>query len=59
MDVGLAGRCAVITGGARGIGFATARLLATEGAKIALVDIDEDGIAPNMRVYEPGQRAGQ
>ena len=44
MDVGLAGRCAVVTGGARGIGYATARILAAEGAKVALVDIDEDGI---------------
>ena len=49
MDVGLAGRCAVITGGARGIGFATARALAAEGAKIALVDIDEDGIEAGAR----------
>ncbi|MGI9411866.1 MAG: SDR family NAD(P)-dependent oxidoreductase, partial [Hyphomicrobiaceae bacterium] len=49
MDVGVAGRCAVITGGARGIGFATARILAAEGANIALVDIDEDGIAAGAR----------
>ncbi|MEM7750425.1 MAG: SDR family oxidoreductase [Pseudomonadota bacterium] len=44
MDIGLAGKCALITGGARGIGFATARILAGEGVKIALVDINSDGI---------------
>lgn len=34
-------RVTVITGGARGMGFAAARLLADEGAKIALVDLNE------------------
>lgn len=45
MDLGLDGRIAVITGGARGIGFATARNLVNEGTRVALLDIDEDGIA--------------
>jgi NAD(P)-dependent dehydrogenase (short-subunit alcohol dehydrogenase family) len=34
-------RVALITGGARGIGYAAARFLAKEGAKIALIDIDD------------------
>lgn len=34
-------RVAVVTGGARGIGYAAARLLADEDAKLALVDLDE------------------
>ena len=37
------GRVAAIMGGARGIGFAAARLLASEGARLALVDINRDG----------------
>jgi NAD(P)-dependent dehydrogenase (short-subunit alcohol dehydrogenase family) len=37
-----AGRGAIITGGSTGIGFATARLLAKEGAKLVLVDLDRD-----------------
>lgn len=40
MEYGISGRCALITGGARGIGFATARLLAGEGVRLALVDLD-------------------
>lgn len=44
MDIGLKDKCALITGGARGIGFASARALAEDGARIALVDIDEEGI---------------
>lgn len=36
------GRVAVVTGGARGIGAATGRRLAAEGAAVALLDLDEE-----------------
>src|SRR5262245_8532406 len=41
----LAGRVAVVTGGASGIGLAAARLFAAEGARVALVDRDADALA--------------
>jgi NAD(P)-dependent dehydrogenase (short-subunit alcohol dehydrogenase family) len=41
MDI--AGSAAVVTGGASGLGAATARLLAQNGAKVALLDVNLDG----------------
>jgi NAD(P)-dependent dehydrogenase (short-subunit alcohol dehydrogenase family) len=42
IDAGLQGRSAIVTGGASGIGRATARRLAAAGARIAVVDVDDD-----------------
>lgn len=41
---GLAGLTAVVTGGARGIGFGIAQGLAAEGCRVALWDIDEGAL---------------
>ncbi|MGW0039708.1 SDR family NAD(P)-dependent oxidoreductase [Gordonia sp. NPDC003376] len=45
MDTGLRDKVVVITGAASGIGAASARAFAAEGAKLALVDRDEAGLA--------------
>ncbi|PWW02831.1 NAD(P)-dependent dehydrogenase (short-subunit alcohol dehydrogenase family) [Paenibacillus cellulosilyticus] len=44
MKLGLQGKRAIITGGSKGIGFATALLLASEGAQVALVARNEDSL---------------
>lgn len=58
MDYGLHERTVLITGGARGIGFAAGELFAAEGAKLALVDINGDAAAAAaQRIVAKGGRA--
>lgn len=45
MDLGLAGKTALITGGSAGIGFACAELLVTEGVHVAIAGRDRDRLA--------------
>lgn len=42
MDLGLSGKVAIVTGSARGLGAATARRLAQEGAKVVITDINAE-----------------
>ena len=45
MDLGLKGKIALLSGASRGLGFATARILAMEGARLAVNARDEDQLA--------------
>jgi 3-oxoacyl-[acyl-carrier protein] reductase len=45
MDLGLKGKIALVTGASRGLGFATAKILAQEGAHIAINSRDEEKLA--------------
>jgi len=45
MDLGLRGRVYIVSGGSRGLGFATARVLVDEGARVVLVARDEARLA--------------
>jgi NAD(P)-dependent dehydrogenase (short-subunit alcohol dehydrogenase family) len=51
---GLAGKVAVVTGGAGGLGSASARRLSAEGCKVVVVDLDGEG-AREVAMSLPGE----
>jgi NAD(P)-dependent dehydrogenase (short-subunit alcohol dehydrogenase family) len=57
MDLGLGGSRALVTGGSRGIGFAVADALASEGAAVAIVARNAGGLAAAAR--QLGRHKGQ
>lgn len=52
--IGLEGRVILVTGGAGGIGSATARLCAARGASVVIADLDEAAGEALVRVIEDG-----
>ncbi len=58
MALRLDGKVAVVTGAANGIGAATARRLASEGARLAVVDLNEEALDQTVRaIAEAGGEA--
>lgn len=57
MTIDLSGRAAVVTGGAQGIGEATARGLAAAGAKVLVIDIQEKGAEVAESICQSGAEA--
>lgn len=57
MDLGLCDRACVVTGASSGIGFASARALAAEGASLLLVGRSEDSLARAAAECGPGRAA--
>jgi len=60
MDLGLDGKACIVTGASRGIGAATARMLADEGARVLRVSrstSDEDSLPLDVTEPDAGERA--
>jgi 3-oxoacyl-[acyl-carrier protein] reductase len=57
MDLGLKGKACIVTGASRGIGLATARMLAEEGAGVLSVSRGGDDLALDVTEPDAGERA--
>ena len=53
MDLGLQGKKAILVGAARGIGMATAEILAREGCDLAITARSEDSVKDAVADLEP------
>ena len=52
MDLGIRGRVALVTGGARSLGHADATVLAAEGCRVAIFDLNADGAEETAKVID-------
>jgi NAD(P)-dependent dehydrogenase (short-subunit alcohol dehydrogenase family) len=59
MDLGIRDRVALVTGGARSLGKADADVLAAEGCKVAIVDLNADGAEEAARDIAAGGGAAR
>jgi 3-oxoacyl-[acyl-carrier protein] reductase len=57
MDFGLKGKVAMVAGASRGLGFAVARALAAEGARVSIVSRDGDAIGAAAKMIQTGTGA--
>jgi 3-oxoacyl-[acyl-carrier protein] reductase len=57
MDLGIAGKVALVTGAARSLGRADAQALAAEGCRVAIVDLNAEGAAEAAQEIGGGARA--
>jgi len=57
MDLGIAGKVALVTGAARSLGRADAHALAAEGCRVAIVDLNAEGAAEAAKEIGGGARA--
>lgn len=57
MDLGLSGKVFLVTGGSRGLGFATARCLVDEGAKVVVSARNENALAEAVKTLGGQGRA--
>ena len=54
MNQAHAGRCYIVTGGSRGLGYATAQVLVNEGARVLLVARDADRLESSVKALGAG-----